>query len=76
MASAIGETGQHGPDVGRDARYQLGQAVFAGAVQFSRAIVLYRTKKIIQRLRGWKNLKIPLPHDATQLSTNGYPGTR
>jgi hypothetical protein len=48
MAPAIAEQRQHGPRIGRDARHQLRQAVFARTIHFAEQFVPDRAKVILE----------------------------
>jgi hypothetical protein len=48
MAPAIAEQRQHRPHIGRDACYQLRQAVFARTIHFTEQVVLDRAKIVLE----------------------------
>ena len=48
MASAIAKQRQHGPDIGRNARYELAQAILVGTVHLAEQFVPDRANIILK----------------------------
>jgi hypothetical protein len=48
MASAIAKQRQHGPDIGRNARYELTQAILVGTVHLAEQFVPDRANIILK----------------------------